>query len=185
MRIDLDCGQIKKYAKKFDEYNKGKFEDTDIKKCMKKAKRCGRMTRADLIVVAKFKSSRCIHHCKENFNENIKDVSTIAFSTESEFIRINILRTLHGVGWPMASTILHFANLPYVVNPPDGYPILDRWAMEAVREPTETIKELTKYSFENWKKYIKICRQKAKKCKVPMRTIDKALWTYGKYDKNK
>lgn len=105
-------------------------------------------------------------HCWLNSEKAVREASTIAFQrNSSEEGRINALRSLHGVGYPMASVILHFAF-------PDSYPILDRRAMNAVGESTN-------YSFKKWMDYVKCCRSVAKKCGVTLRDLDKALWVYG------
>ena len=66
----------------------------------------------------------------------------------------------------MASVILHFTF-------PDRYPIVDERAMNSVGGST-------RYTFEKWLSYVKLCRQKASDYGVSMRVLDQALWTYDK-----
>ena len=80
-------------------------------------------------------------------------------------LQIISLHPLAGVGWPMASVILHFAF-------PGCYPILDRRAMKAVGGSTN-------YSFELWQAYTDLCRRKAEQLGVDLRTLDRALWVAG------
>jgi hypothetical protein len=36
------------------------------------------------------------------------------------------------------------------------------------------------YTFEFWCEYVEACRALARGCRVPMRTLDRALWQYSR-----
>ena len=74
---------------------------------------------------------------------------------------------LNGVGWPSASTILHFFHN-------DPYPLLDFRALWSIGI------ESYKYSFSFWEKYVDFCRNVANENEVSMRTLDRALWQYSR-----
>ena len=80
--------------------------------------------------------------------------------------RIEALRKLKGVSWPMASTILHFVF-------PDCYPIIDIRAMSTLGGP-----DPSRFNFKRWEEYFKLWRKTVKEYNVEPRDIDRALWTY-------
>ena len=127
------------------------------------------MTSEDLIAVAEWKWSggRTRNLCELNSSAEVEEISTASFAAESERFRIGALLSLSGVGWPMASVILHFTF-------PVRYPILDVRAMRTVNGSTH-------YTFQKWQKYTKLCRDSAMKHDVSMRTLDKALWAFDRY----
>ena len=103
-----------------------------------------------------------------NHPQYVREITTIALQAVSERARIETLTLLDGVAWPTASVILHFFHR-------DRYPILDFRAVWSVGlEPP------AQYGFEFWWQYVVCCRALAKKCRVDMRTLDRALWQYSK-----
>lgn len=98
----------------------------------------------------------------ENTADNVRELSEASFAAEEQ-ARITGLLNLRGVGWPMASTILHFAF-------PCCYPILDVRAMRAVGCKLA-------YGFGMWKDYTELCRRTAVEYGVKLRNLDRALWT--------
>ena len=164
MQISLDCAQIRKLAQEY-EYP---LSEDGLSRRLKKARTRGFMERDDLIEVAKWKwrGGRLRRLCEKNEDYEVKEVSALAFGTKSELLRIETLLALHGVSWPMASVILHFAF-------EDKYPIFDTRAMRAVGGSE-------RYNLERWMEYAKLCKDKAERCGITMRELDKALWAYGK-----
>ena len=80
---------------------------------------------------------------------------------------------LDGVNWPTASVLLHFGAR-------DPYPILDFRALWSLQ-----VSVPKQYGFEFWWAYSECCRVLAKKHKVSMRTLDRALWQYSKEKQGK
>ena len=163
MKINLTRKQILKLAKQY-------VYDADdvLGNLMQAAKRRGYMTQDDLIAVARWKWSggKLRQLCRENTKDEIREISAVAFSAESERLRIGALLSLRGVSWPMASVILHFAF-------PDRYPILDVRAMN-------TVGGSTYYNFNRWCEYVSLCRKTAEEFRIDMRALDKALWGFDK-----
>lgn len=163
MRITLSKVEIEKYANTY-EYT----EDETLSLLMGEAQKRGSMTSKDLEAVAnlKWRGGRTRRLAAENSEEEVREITQIAFAAKSERLRIGALLALRGVQWPMASVILHFAF-------PDKYPILDIRAMKSVGGSTF-------YTFEKWIAYTALCRQKATAENVTMRTLDRALWSADK-----
>ena len=98
----------------------------------------------------------------------MRAVTTLALATEDERLRICFLSALHGINWPMASVMLHFAGR-------DRYPVLDFRALWSLSVPNPNF-----YTFEFWWRYTDVCRRLADEAKVTMRVLDRALWQFSK-----
>lgn len=105
--------------------------------------------------------------CRRNTPKEVAEITRVALSTPIERLRIGALRRLDGVEWSTASVLLHFAHH-------DPYPILGvraLWSWGFDRPPA--------YSFEFWRLYVEKCRTIARKRRVDMRTLDRALRQYS------
>ena len=129
----------------------------------------GCLTKADLLAVGQWKSPRTVPKIAKNEEALIVEATRLALSTPHERLRIGTLTLLHGVGYPMASVILHWCHT-------DRYPIIDYralWSLGAAEPPAA-------YSFNYWQSYVTICRHLAGDAGIDMRTLDRALWQYSK-----
>ncbi|OGZ17846.1 MAG: hypothetical protein A2V72_00715 [Candidatus Nealsonbacteria bacterium RBG_13_37_56] len=107
---------------------------------------------------------------EQNRNEHIQKITKIAFSFQigEERIKLLLSPNIVGVGYPVASAILHFAF-------PNKYPILDFrviWSL-GWEQPRN-------YTFDFWQKYCRKLNKLAKQYKVSLRDLDKGLWYYSK-----
>lgn len=143
-------------------------DDSSIIKIALNAKLRGYFSKNEFLKICRWKSPRTQPQCAENSEDYIFEITRLAFSTTHERLRIESLTLLKGVSWPTASAILHFVSK-------DKYPILDfraLWSLGVDKPPP--------YNFSVWFSYTMFCRTLARKCKVDMRTLDKALWQYSK-----
>ena len=130
-------------------------------------------SRSEFLALCDWKTPRTRQQCERNEEGFIREVTSIAFTTPNERLRIEVLTLLEGVNWPTASVLLHFGHV-------DPYPILDFRALESLgiaKPPT--------HEFSFWWKYVQRCRQIASDCNVPMRTLDRALWAYSKFKRRR
>jgi hypothetical protein len=159
---------ILKYANKYDEQyrdTKGEADEREIKRLLKKQRY---LTRANLITIGDWKAPRARRHYSsmQNCNDRVKQISQFSFGTRDEKARIESLDSLVGVGYPIASTILHFAF-------PHKYPIMDFRVIRSLG-----LKQPSTYKFDFWKGYCKKIQAISKKYSLSIRTVDKALWKY-------
>ena len=163
VRIDMTKDEVLSYSELY-EYD----ADDKLAERLEAAARRGHMLRNELIEVARWKwrGGRTRQLVADNTEEDVVEISAVSFAAKSERLRIGALLSLSGVGWPMASVILHFAF-------PDRYPILDVRAMKTVGGSSH-------YTFEKWIEYVTLCRQTASDFGVSMRVLDRALWEYDK-----
>jgi hypothetical protein len=134
----------------------------------RRAKENRSLGREDFLAICAWKSPRSRPRCESNSEELVRAVTAVALTTGCEQLRIESLTLLCGVGWPTASAILHFCHA-------DPYPVLDvraLWSLGVEGSPAHTI--------ELWSDYTAACRRLARRCRVSMRELDRALWQYSK-----
>ncbi len=142
--------------------------DDELDRRFRRARVRGHLVTDDLLHTAQWKypGPALLKLVKQNTRLEVEEISRVSFNATTPRLRIGALLALHGVSWPMASVILHFAF-------PDRYPILDKRVMR-------TIGGAMTYNFDRWVKYTDLCQRWSRNHDVPMRALDRALWTYDK-----
>jgi hypothetical protein len=128
----------------------------------------GYLNRDEFLAICKWKTQRTKSRCATNDEFIIRTISRAAFATDDEALKIDLLRTLRGVEWATASTLLHFCD-------ERPYPILDYralWSLGFSKPPH--------YSMEFWLEYLAYTRNLAKRLKIDIHALDQALWQYSK-----
>ena len=159
------CGIASRY-----EYSGG---DESLLTLGPEVKKRGHLSLVELQQVAKWKAARSAGHVRKNTEEYVAEITGFALAAKCERSRIESLTLLDGVGWPMASVILHVFHT-------DPYPILDYRALWSV-----SLEVPAQYSFEFWWRYVEFCRELAETAGVDMRELDRALWQYSKENQPK
>jgi len=157
--------QILKLAKRYSYKTKDEAVEKEIKKWLRLHKY---LDRDKFIRLCLWKTPRQRNNYKKNDDLTVREITSFSFSAKSERAKIESLQISYGVSYPIASTILHFAF-------PNRYPIMDFRVIESLEW-----KQPKSYSFAFWQKYCNKIRGLSKKYKLPIRTIDKALWAYSK-----
>jgi 3-methyladenine DNA glycosylase/8-oxoguanine DNA glycosylase len=128
------------------------------------------LTRAELVRLGEWKSARIRPRIARNTAAGVRGLTTAAFCCRDEERRLRLLQGLSGVGPAVASVILHFAD-------PGRYPVYDVRVRTALRRlgvrtpfpPTPA----------GWVAYAACLRALARRRRVSLRTLDKALWLLG------
>ena len=144
-------------------------DDAEVEKVGHTARERGWYTRAEFLTVTRWKTQRSRSRCEGNDEASVEAATRLALATPDERIRIEAFTRLHGVAYPTASVLLHFAR-------PDLYPIIDfraLWSLGWDSAPTS-------YTFEFWWDYTLACWSFANKAGVLLRTLDRALWQCSK-----
>jgi hypothetical protein len=128
----------------------------------------GYLAKPDFLLLTRWKSPRSQRRCVANSEDYVREVTRVALSASSEQLRIEVLTLLDGVGWPTASTILHFSHR-------EPYPILDFRALWSLGYD-----EVPPYAFDFWLAYTTYTRTAAERHGLTMRELDKALWQFSK-----
>ncbi len=141
------------------------------------AKQSGRkfLDRKRFLGIAMWKTPRAKDHYEANRAGFVRQVTDQAFQACDDRLRLHILMALDGVGVPVASTLLHFAF-------PDTYPILDVRALTTLTKAgLWSGNEPGASTPADWLKYTRLMRRLAKKLRIDLRTLDRALWAFDKH----
>lgn len=87
--------------------------------------RAGFLTKAEFLIIARWKSRRPGKRHEHNDENMVREVTRFAFSTPNERLRLGALTLLSGVAARTASAILHFCHR-------DPYPMMDERAFGAL-----------------------------------------------------
>jgi len=177
MHIPLSQKEILEFAQRYlilPSYDgmTNRWADETIARRITAARQRGYMIPDDLEETAKWKypGKKLRDLVRENTAEKLEENTRISFaSITTEQDRVNALLQLRGVGWPMASAILHFAF-------PDEYPIID----EKVLRTINCQYKKDNFNFDRWTEFTKFCKAAHAEIGVSMRELDRALWTYDK-----
>ena len=150
--------------------------DTDnLIKSLRHAKKEKVLTKAELLEICRWKSSRTIHHVKKNHRNTIKSLTTKALTTRSEKKRIEYLTKLKGVNIPMASAILALVD-------PKRYGVIDIrvWQLLFALNSVKTKPKGVGFTFNNWYHYLMKLRYHAKELGVSVRSVERTLFLHHK-----
>jgi hypothetical protein len=128
----------------------------------------GYLTATEFRDICYWKTPRSQSRCAQNTADEIRVLSQAALASTEESLKMDLLRLLHGVEWPTASTLLHFCDRR-------PYPILDYralWSLGYLRPPH--------YTMQFWLSYVGYVRGLSRRTGYPIRTVDRALWQYSK-----
>lgn len=133
------------------------------------AKARGWFTADEVVELARWKTGgRSVPLVLQNTPAEMEEATRIALDPRTrEPRRAGILVALTGVGYPVASCVLHFAHQ-------EPYPILDKRALESLGNKTQR----TVYSETFWQDYVAACRDLSRQHGLSMRDLDRALWAW-------
>ena len=163
LRFPLD--QIPRWA---GGYSYGDGDDRLLLEVRPLVRRRGWLTAAEFRELCYWKTPRSRSRVRRNTGDEIRTLTRAALATADDGLKMELLRLLHGVDWPTASTILHFCDRR-------PYPILDYralWSLGYARPPH--------YTMPFWLGYVAYVRALARQSGQSLRTVDRALWRYSK-----
>jgi hypothetical protein len=127
----------------------------------------GYFTATEAENVIKWKSNRTITFLRRNDPQDVEVITGMALKAP-ERLPHRVLGVLHGVGVPVASAFLTVAR-------PDTFTVIDILAVQALRRHGEWGATWPPYV-----DYLVTCRALAERCGTDLRTLDRALWAWGK-----
>lgn len=131
----------------------------------------GYMTKTEFLNICLWKSRRPKKRYNLNSEEQIINVTKLAFLEKDEETKINILKLLDGVLIPTASALLSVVN-------PEDYPIIDKRCVQSLQDL-----KLIKWKIinnKNWLLYLSIIRNLSKELNLTCREIEKGLFAYNR-----
>ena len=173
MKMPLSKDQVIYYAKRYLDISYGgvtnRTADQQLESTFERVRQRGYMTLGELKQTANWflPGPFLIGKVSKNTSEHVESATREAFAAASERERVRLLQCLDGVGWSMASAILHLAF------PQCHYPIVSKYV-------TATIETSPVDSFEGWFAVTEFLREKRSEYGVDIRKLDQALWAYSR-----
>jgi thermostable 8-oxoguanine DNA glycosylase len=133
------------------------------------------LTKPQLIKILRWKSPRPLNYYLSNSEEEIKEITKLAFSTENDKLKIHILSALKGVNYPSASAVLMFYN-------PKIYPVLDIrvWRQLYRIGFVDTNPVGQNFTLKECEAFYQVVRELAKKLNLTARQVEKRIFDYDK-----
>ena len=128
-------------------------------------------SRAEFLLMCRWKSPRAMHHYRRNSVVRIRNVSRATLGTRDERRRIELLTGLRGVSVPIASSILTLID-------PGRYGALDirvwqlLWTLDVVQSKPQG----RGFSADDWEQYLKVLRRHARQLGAPVRAVEYTLF---------
>jgi hypothetical protein len=128
------------------------------------------LRRAELMWLGEWKTPRIRPQIARNSAAGVRGATGAAFLVDDEARRMAVLLGLAGVGVAVGSVLLHFAV-------PARYPVYDVRVLAALRRLG--VRRPFPATPAGWARYVACLRGLARRYRVSLRTLDKALWRYG------
>jgi len=128
-------------------------------------------SRAEFLLMCRWKSPRAMHHYRRNSTARIRSVSREMLGTRDERRRIELLTGLRGVSVPIASSILTLID-------PGRYGVLDirvwqlLWALDVVGSKPGG----RGFNADDWQQYLATLRRHARQLGVSVRAVEYTLF---------
>lgn len=164
-KLRFPARQLRLYAERFADSDNGEDLRLGLRPTVLER---GFLTRGEFLRICEWKTQRSKSRCAQNSAFVVETISRAALGTSDEALKMDLFRTLAGVEWPTASTLLHFCDRR-------PYPILDYralWSLGYDKPPH--------YTMAFWLEYLAFTRRLARRLGVNIRTLDRALWQYSK-----
>jgi hypothetical protein len=131
----------------------------------------GRFTRAELLLMCRWKSPRAEPRCRRNSAAAVRRLSARALAARGERRRMELLLGLEGVGVPMASAILTLID-------PRRYGVLDIrvWRLLFARGAVRTNRAGRGFTVGQWLDYLARLRAEARARRWSCRALEWALF---------
>ena len=133
------------------------------------------LSKEQILKILMWKSPRPKHFYNSNSEEKIKEVTSIAFKTDNDSLKIHILTALKGVSYPAASAILMFHN-------PQEFGVIDirvwRQLYKAKLVHTNSIGQ--NFSLNECEIFYQVIRKLATEMNLSARQVEKRIFDYDK-----
>ena len=162
----IDAAWIDYWASRYEQENPG-YDDVVLNEVSARVRQRGAYDRADLLTVGRWKTARVLPSLGSNSDEMIEDITRTALLAP-ESIQHRVMALLHGVGVPMASSLLMVSN-------PDVHTVLDVRAVNSLVANGE-LDDPEPESYPPYLDYLTVCRAITDRCRCGLRRLDRALY---------
>lgn len=133
------------------------------------------LTKELLIKILKWKSARPLRHYEANSEDEVRQITALAFAIKSDKLKIHVLTALNGVSFATASAILMFYDKT-------KFPVLDIrvWQQLYKVNLVKTNPEGNNFNLNEWETYLSIIRNLASELNITARQVEKRLFDYDR-----
>jgi len=165
------------YDKHFDESKEVQVE-REIRQWLAQRPEPKYLDKEHFVKLGWWKARRQMKNYKANDENLVQEATQLAYETSNEQIKLHILKVLKGVQVPVASTILHFLQ-------PDSFPIFDIHVRKSLKKAEKWDRDVNDAADEAYLEYVALMRELSEHLSVSLRKLDKALWAYDKWEKER
>ena len=133
------------------------------------------LTKEQLIKILRWKSPRPLRFYEANSEKTVQEITSLAFATKNDSLKIHTLTALTGVNYPAASAILMFYNRK-------KYPVLDIrvWQQLYKAKLVDTNSRGQNFTLQQWDNYLTVIRRLANDLNLTARQVEKRLFDHDK-----
>ena len=133
------------------------------------------LTKEQLLKILMWKSPRPKQLYNSNTEEEINEITNLAFNTENDSLKIHILTALKGVSYPAASAILMFHNRI-------KFAVIDIrvWRQLYNAKLVDTNPNGQNFSLKECELFYKVIRNLAAEMNLSARQVEKRIFDYDK-----
>jgi hypothetical protein len=168
---------VREWARVYDQHYQPRQRDVErrVKAWLRGQPGVKHLDKGHFVALATWKTPRSRPAYERNAPTLVRDATNLASRASNERLKVHVLTALEGVNVTLAATILHFMH-------PRSYPIFDFHARRTLKKTGWWKgRPASDASVEAWEQYIAVMRQLARRFRVSLRDLDKALYAYDRW----
>lgn len=132
------------------------------------------LDKGHFVRLARWKAPRQLSAYQSNSPTFVRQATRLAYEATDARLQVYILSGLQGVSVTVAATILHFFH-------PRLFPIFDIRARTTLKKAGFWKRRANDAGLDAWDDYVRVMRQLARRYRVSLRDLDKALYGYDRW----
>lgn len=174
--LRLSRAFIREWAAVYDhEYQeRPRAEEQALKAWLRGQQEPKHLDKTHFVRLARWKTPRQLQAYASNDPTFVRQATRLAYQATDERLKVHILSGLRGVSVTVAATILHFFH-------PRLYPIFDVRARTTLKKAGLWPRRTGDAGLEAWQDYVRVMRRLARRYRVSLRDLDKALYAYDRW----
>jgi len=134
------------------------------------------LDKGHFVRLARWKAPRQLAAYRSNNPTLVRQATRLAYLASDAGLSVYILSGLRGVSVTVAAAILHFFH-------PRLFPIFDIRARTTLKKAGFWKRRAGDAGLDAWDDYVRVMRQLARRFRVSLRDLDKALYAYDRWRK--
>ncbi len=130
------------------------------------------LDKGHFVRLARWKTGGRSEPYERNSSSLVRETTRLASRTLNDRLKVHVLMALDGVNVTVAAAVLHFFN-------PRLFPIFDIRARKTLSKAgLWRRRDVRDAGLDSWQKYVVVMRRLARRYRVSLRDLDKALYAY-------